>query len=52
MVAGLGAGKGPLVFTLHIGHAAFVDWDIKRALMTVHRWSPANGYAVASRPYP
>jgi hypothetical protein len=46
------APEKALVFTLHIGHAAFVDWDIKRALMTVHRWSPASGYAVASRPYP
>jgi hypothetical protein len=40
------------VFTLHIGQAVFVDWDIRHALMTVHRWSPASGYAVASRPYP
>jgi hypothetical protein len=30
----------------------FIDWDIEHALMTVHRWSPATGYAVASRPYP
>jgi hypothetical protein len=40
------------VFTLHIGQAVFIDWDIKHALMTVHQWSPASGYAVASRPYP
>ena len=40
------------VFTLHIGQAVFVGWDIERGLMTVHRWSPASGYAVASRPYP
>ena len=40
------------VFTLHIGHAAFVDWDIKRGLMTVHRWSRESGYTVASHPYP
>jgi hypothetical protein len=40
------------VFTLHIRQALFIDWDIKRALMTVHQWSPAGGYAVASRPYP
>jgi hypothetical protein len=51
VVAGLGVGKAR-VFTLHIGQAVFIDWDIKRALMTVHRWSPAGGYAVASRPYP
>ena len=40
------------VFTLHIGQAVSVSWDIERGLMTVHRWSPAIGYAVASRPYP
>ena len=40
------------VFILHIRQAIFVDWDINRGLMTVHRWSPASGYAVASRPYP
>jgi hypothetical protein len=40
------------VFTLHIRQAVFVSWDIERGLMTVHRWSPASGYAVASRPYP
>ncbi len=41
-----------VVFTLHIGQAVFIDWDINRGLMTVHRWSPASGYTVASRPYP
>jgi hypothetical protein len=40
------------VFTLRIRQAAFVDWDIKRGLMTVHRWSRGSGYAVASHPYP
>jgi Pyridoxamine 5'-phosphate oxidase len=40
------------VFTLHIGQAVFVSWDIERGLMTVHRWSPGSGYTVASRPYP
>jgi hypothetical protein len=40
------------VFTLHIRQAIFVDWDINHGLMTVHRWSPASGYAMASRPYP
>ena len=30
----------------------FINWDIKHGQMTVHRWSPANGHAVASRPYP
>jgi hypothetical protein len=40
------------VFTLHIGQAAFVDWDIKGGQMTIHRWSPASGYSVARRSYP
>ena len=40
------------VFTLHISQAVFIDWDISHGLMTVHRWSPANGYTTASRPYP
>jgi Pyridoxamine 5'-phosphate oxidase len=41
-----------VVFTLHIGQAVFVDWDIKHGLMTVHRWSSRSGYSVASRSYP
>ena len=40
------------VFTLHISQAVFVDWDIKAGLMTIHRWSPPNGYSAARRPYP
>ena len=39
------------MFTLLIAQAAFVGWDIKRGQMTIHRWSPANGYTVASHPY-
>jgi hypothetical protein len=46
------APEKAVVFTLHIGKAAFVDWDINRGLMTVHQWSPGSGYAVASHPYP
>jgi hypothetical protein len=46
------APEKAVVFTLHIQQAVFVDWDIQRGLMTVHQWSPANSYAVASRPYP
>jgi hypothetical protein len=41
-----------VVFTLRIGQAVFVDWDIQHGLMTVHRWSPPSGYTVTSRPYP
>jgi Pyridoxamine 5'-phosphate oxidase len=40
------------VFTLHIGQAVFADWDIKGGLMTIHRWSPPNGYSTARRSYP
>ena len=46
------APEKAVVFTLHIGQAVFIDWEIKRGLMTVHRWSPVTGYTVASRPYP
>jgi hypothetical protein len=46
------APEKAIVFTLHIGQAVFIDWDIQRGLMTAYRWSPAAGYAVASRPYP
>lgn len=41
-----------VVFNLHIRQAVFVEWDINRGLMTVHRWSPATSHVVASRPYP
>jgi hypothetical protein len=41
-----------VVFTLHIGEATFVGWDMDRSLMTVHRWSPRTGYSMATRPYP
>jgi hypothetical protein len=46
------APEKAVVFTLHIGQAVFVDWNLSRGLMTVHRWSRGSGYAVASRPYP
>jgi Pyridoxamine 5'-phosphate oxidase len=46
------APEKAVVFSLHIAQAAFVDWDIGHGLITVHRWSPRGGYAVASRPYP
>jgi pyridoxamine 5'-phosphate oxidase-like protein len=41
-----------VVFTLHIGQAVFVDWDIDHGQMTIHRWSPRRGYSVAHRSYP
>lgn len=41
-----------VVFSLCIGQAAFIEWDIEHALMTVHRWSPEAGYRQTSRTYP
>jgi len=41
-----------IVFSLHIEHAAFIEWDIEHGLMTIHRWSPEGGYSQASRAYP
>jgi len=41
-----------LVFGLRIAHAAFVDWDLERGLVTVHQWSPQTGYRHARRAYP
>jgi hypothetical protein len=41
-----------VVFQLRIGLALFVEWDMERGLMTVHRWSPRDGYSRAVRTYP
>jgi hypothetical protein len=41
-----------VVFQLRIGLALFVEWDMERGLMTVHRWSPRDGYSRAVRAYP
>lgn len=41
-----------VVFSLRITTALFVEWDIEPALMTVHRWSPRDGYSHATRGYP
>jgi Pyridoxamine 5'-phosphate oxidase len=43
---------GAVVFQLRIGLALFVEWDMERGLMTVHRWSPRDGYSRAVRTYP
>ena len=40
------------VFCLRITRAAFIDWDTAEGMMTVHRWSPEDGYLRASRSYP
>jgi Pyridoxamine 5'-phosphate oxidase len=40
------------VFSLRIATALFIEWDIERALMTVHRWSPRDGYRHTIRGYP
>jgi hypothetical protein len=41
-----------IVYQLGIGLALFVEWDTERGLMTVHRWSPGDGYRRAIRTYP
>lgn len=41
-----------IVFSLHIQQALFIEWDITRGLMAVHRWSPESGYSRAERAYP
>jgi hypothetical protein len=40
------------VFSLGIGQALFVAWDLEHDVMTVHRWTPDAGYSRASRAYP
>jgi hypothetical protein len=40
------------VFSLRIGQALFVAWDLEHAVMTIHRWTPHAGYSRASRSYP
>jgi hypothetical protein len=40
------------VFCMRITRAAFIDWDTAEGRMTVHQWSPADGYHRASRSYP
>lgn len=41
-----------IVFTLHIDRAVFIDWNIARGRMTVHRWSDRGGYTQSQRSYP
>ncbi len=41
-----------IVYVLRIGQALFVAWDIDRGMMTVHRWSPRDGYSHTARTYP
>lgn len=41
-----------LVVALHIDQAVFVDWNIERGQMTVHRWSDRSGYRQSRRSYP
>jgi len=40
------------VFSLHITTALFVEWDLQHGLMTIHRWSPRDGYNSTTRGYP
>lgn len=46
------SGEQAVVFSLPIATALFVEWDIERALMTIHRWSPRGGYSRTTRGYP
>jgi phage I-like protein len=41
-----------VVFCLRIAAALFVEWDLERGLMTVHRWTPRGGYQHSTRRYP
>jgi len=41
-----------VVFCLSLAQAVFVEWDTGAGLMTVHRWSPGDGYAQSARTYP
>jgi len=41
-----------VVFWLRIATAMFVDWDLEHGVMTVHRWTPRDGYSHSTRRYP
>jgi hypothetical protein len=41
-----------IVFSLHIAQAVFIDWNIERGQMIVHRWSGRSGYEQSHRSYP
>jgi hypothetical protein len=41
-----------VVFSLRIGQAQFIAWDIKTGVMTIHQWSPRDGYRHRTRAYP
>jgi len=40
------------VLVLCIEQAVFVEWDTERGVMTVHQWSPQDGYRRSARAYP
>jgi hypothetical protein len=40
------------VFSLRIASALFVEWDVEHGLMTVHHWSPRDGYSSTTHGYP
>ncbi|HEX4061395.1 MAG TPA: pyridoxamine 5'-phosphate oxidase family protein [Streptosporangiaceae bacterium] len=41
-----------VVFSLRIATALYVEWDLEHGLMTIHRWSPRDGYSATTRGYP
>jgi Pyridoxamine 5'-phosphate oxidase len=53
--SGWWSGQPPekaVVFVLGIDQAIFVEWDTEHAVMTVHRWSPQDGYSHRAHSYP
>ncbi len=41
-----------IVFALRIATALFVEWHLEHGLMTVHRWTPRDGYNHITGSYP
>lgn len=41
-----------VVFSLRIATALFVEWDLEHGLMTIHHWSPQDGYHTTTHGYP
>jgi hypothetical protein len=41
-----------VVFSLLVGQAVLIDWDLENGRMTVRRWSPHGGQDHLSRDYP
>jgi len=46
------AAEQALVFVLRIAAALFIEWDLEHGLMTIHHWTPQDGYRHSTRRYP